>query len=208
MEEEEPEADFEQHDEDFIPVRIENVSVSNLGFIVFLKPNHDVRVLPIFIGANEAQSIAVAYNDQIPPRPLTHDLLKNMLGMLDCEITKVQVTSLIDNTFHGRIHFRKEGFEEMDIDARPSDAIALAIRYKAPIYVHKEVYEAAAILVKEGQSESGEEEKSENPEGVLQPAPINPIEKLKSDLSRALAEERYEEAARLRDELKRLESGN
>ncbi len=208
MEEEEPEADFEQHDEDFIPVRIENVSVSNLGFIVFLKPNNDERVLPIFIGANEAQSIAVAYNDQIPPRPLTHDLLKNMLGMLDCEITKVQVTSLIDNTFHGRIHFRKEGFEEMDIDARPSDAIALAIRYKAPIYVHKEVYEAAAILVKEGQSESGEAEKSENPEGVQQPAPINPIEKLKSDLSRALAEERYEEAARLRDELKRLESGN
>ena len=84
MEEEGPEADF--------------------GFIVFLKTSHEERVLPIFIGANEAQSIAVAYNDQVLPRPLTHDLLQNMLGMLDCEITKVQVTSLIDNTFHGRGH--------------------------------------------------------------------------------------------------------
>ena len=208
MEEAEPDPDFEQHEDDFLPVRIDNVSVSNLGFIVFLKANHDERVLPIFIGANEAQSIAVAYNEQVPPRPLTHDLLKNMLSMLDCEITKVQVTSLIDNTFHGRIHFRKEGFEEMDIDARPSDAIALSIRYKAPIFVHKEVFEAAAIRVKDGQSDGREEEKGESATGVLPPAPINPVEKLKSDLARALAEERYEEAARLRDALKKLESGN
>jgi uncharacterized protein len=205
MQEEEPGADFELNDEDFIQARIDNVSVSNLGFIVFLKAKGQDRVLPIFIGANEAQSIAIAYNNQVPPRPLTHDLLKNILGMLDCEITKVQVTALTDNTFYGRVHFQREGFEEMDIDARPSDAIALAIRYKAPIFIHKEVYESAAILVNDGNPEV--EAGQPMPLG-LEPPPINPIEKIKIDLARALSEERYEEAARLRDELKRLETGN
>jgi bifunctional DNase/RNase len=204
MDEQEPEADFELNDDDFLPARIDNISVSNLGFIVFLKVEGDHRVLPIFIGANEAQSIAIAYNNQVPPRPLTHDLLKNMLGMLDCEVTKVLVTSLTDNTFFGRIFFRKEGIEDLDVDARPSDAIALAIRYKAPIFIHKDVYESAAIMVKEGESEEGEAP----PGDILKPAAANPVEKLESDLERALAEERYEEAARLRDELKKYRSGN
>jgi uncharacterized protein len=206
--EEDSGAEFETKDEDYLVTRIDNVSVSNLGFIVFLKALRDKRVLPIFIGANEAQSIAIAYNNQAAPRPLTHDLLKNMLGMLDCEITKIQVTALTDNTFYGRIHFRKEGFQEMDIDARPSDAIALAIRYKAPIFVHKDVYESAAITVKEGNEEGEPVENTEEAPAGFEPAPINPIEKLKGDLARALATEQYEEAARLRDELKRLESGN
>ena len=93
----------------------------------------------------------------------------------------------------------------MDIDARPSDAIALAIRYKVPIFIHKDVYEMAGIVVKDS-TDSVEENQSEIP--VLQPSPINTMEKLKNDLQRALAEERYEEAAKLRDQLKQLEAGN
>ncbi|MEO7423675.1 MAG: bifunctional nuclease family protein [Fibrobacteria bacterium] len=219
--EEGPEEEFEAADDDFLEARIDNISVSNLGFIVFLKAIGDSRVLPIFIGANEAQSIAIAYNNQTPPRPLTHDLMKNVLGMLDVEVTKIQVTSLSENTFYGRIHFKKEGIEDLDIDARPSDALALALRYKAPIFVHKDVYESAAIMVKEG-GESGEGEDLEEAgmeeggtssgEGVRKkaesPASINPVERLQEKLKKALAAERYEEAARLRDELKRYESGN
>ncbi len=214
MEEGEREADFELSEEDFLAARIHNIALSNLGFIVMLKlqPDEslgetDDRTLPIWIGTNEAQSIAIAYNNQVPPRPLTHDLLKNILGLLDCEVTKVQVTSLADNTFFGRIHFRKEGIEDMDVDARPSDAIALAIRYKAPVFIHKDVWEAAAVVMKESEGE-GEEDEASVATGGLEPSSINPVERLKIDLERALAEERYEEAARLRDELKRLKAGN
>jgi uncharacterized protein len=218
---------FGLNDEDFLEAVIDNISVSNLGFIVFLKAVDDERVLPIFIGANEAQSIAIAYNNQVPPRPLTHDLMKNVLTLLDVEVTKVQVTSLTDNTFYGRVFFKKEGIEDLEIDARPSDALALALRYKAPIFVHKDVYEGAAIVVKEG--EEGESDPESEPEGgepgsqalseeervVRKPAAravpethMTQVEKLKEKLRKALAGERYEEAARLRDELKRIETGN
>lgn len=212
-----PEDGFEYDEEDFLEAHIDNISVSNLGFIVFLKVPGDARVLPIFIGANEAQSIAIAYNNQAPPRPLTHDLMKNVLGLLDVEVVKVQVTRLADNTFFGRLHLRKEGIEEVDVDARPSDCIALALRYRAPIFVHKDVYEAAAIVVKE--AGAGESALAEDPTG----GPGSPetetlpgekesragqAERLKEQLKRALATEHYEEAARIRDELKRIESGN
>jgi uncharacterized protein len=223
--EEEAEGDFNLDEEDFLEAKIDNISVSNLGFIVFLKVPGDARVLPIFIGANEAQSIAIAYNNQTPPRPLTHDLMKNVLGMLDVEVVKVQVTRLTDNTFFGRIHLRKEGIEDMDLDARPSDAIALALRYRVPIFVHKDVYEAAAILVKEADEgegsaghagagtaapgtgsapgPSGSQESNRSPDSHM-----GKVERLKEKLKRALAAEHYEEAARIRDELKHFESGN
>ena len=214
----EGEDDFVFEAEDFLEAKIDNISVSNLGFIVFLKVPGDARVLPIFIGANEAQSIAIAYNGQTPPRPLTHDLLKNILGMLDVEVVKVQVTRLIDNTFFGRIHLRKEGIENMDLDARPSDAIALALRYRAPIYVHKDVYESAAISVKEvgeggtpSETETGEAPASASEGAEPRKSPdtqMGKVERLKEKLKRALASEHYEEAARIRDELKRIESGN
>jgi bifunctional DNase/RNase len=209
----EGEGELEFDEEDFVEAKIDNISVSNLGFIVFLKVPGDARVLPIFIGANEAQSIAIAYNNQTPPRPLTHDLMKNVLGMLDVEVVKVQVTHLTDNTFFGRLHLRKEGIEEMDVDARPSDAIALALRYRAPIFVHKDVYENAAIIVKEaGEGEGAEDETREAAgPGRKQPGEeshVDRVERLKEKLKRALAAEHYEEAARIRDELKRFESGN
>lgn len=218
---------FGLNDEDFLEAVIDNISVSNLGFIVFLKAVDDERVLPIFIGANEAQSIAIAYNNQVPPRPLTHDLMKNVLTLLDVEVTKVQVTSLSDNTFYGRVFFKKEGIEDLEIDARPSDAIALSLRYKAPIFVHKDVYEGAAIRVKEGEEAEGdteaepeggepetvthseEERPTRKPAARVVPEPhMTQVEKLKEKLRKALAGERYEEAARLRDELKRIETGN
>ena len=204
--EEEPEGGLELDDADFLEARIDNISVSNLGFIVFLRAEGDSRVLPIFIGANEAHSIAIAFNNQVPPRPLTHDLLKNILGMLDVEVTKIQVTALSENTFYGRIHLRKEGIEEMDIDARPSDAIALALRYKVPIFVHKDVYEGAAIQVKE----TGAGEEAALSDGGLEEPHLSPspVDKLKEKLQKALNAEHYEEAAKLRDQLKRLQSGN
>lgn len=203
---------------EFLDVRIENISVSNLGFIVFLRPEGDERVMPIFIGANEAHSIAAAYNKQQLPRPLTHDLLKTVLENLDCDLTKVQITALVENTFYGRIYFRREEYEEFDVDARPSDAIALALRYEVPIQVEKSVFESSALELRQESKMPG----SDNPVSRLspdladleavkpnprmrEPDTQSPLERLQGELARAIADERYEDAARIHQELKEKE---
>jgi len=171
----------------FIEVKIENISLSNLGFIVFLKREGDENVLPICIGAMEAHSIAACYNNQSFPRPLSHDLFKGILKNLNCKIIKIHVTDLIDGTFYARI-FLLNGGKELDVDSRPSDAIALALRFGAPIYVHTDVLKAASVNLDKTKEKEAE--------------PIDPIQKLKNDLKKAVTEERYEDAAKIRDELK------
>ncbi len=197
---EEPSADIDA----FIEARVDSVSITNLGFIVFLKGDDPDRVLPIFIGANEAQSIALALNRQPPPRPMTHDLLKTMLESLDAAVVRAEITEIKDNTFFGRVFVKKAGVEDMDFDARPSDSLALALRWSAPIFVHRRVFAEAAVPVakqKEGEA------KMETHESTA-PAPVTPAEKLRVALKKAVQEEHYEEAARLRDELKRMQAGN
>ena len=178
-----------------IPVKIADISLSNLGFVVFLKHEEENKTLPIFIGVPEAQAIAVQFNKLKTPRPLTHDLLKNMLVLLDCRISKVVVNDLIDNTFYAKI-FLESKSEKFQVDSRPSDAIALALRFEIPIYVEEKVMEIGAVKVKnEGEVEEKEEPKSQ-------------LEVLQDELQAAVAEERYEEAARLRDEIKKLSGHN
>ena len=86
-------------DSDFVKVSIENISLFNYNFMVLLKPEDDDKVLPICIGHAEAHSIAAAYNNHKFPRPLTHDLMKNVLSELDCTLSKIQVTEIKDGTF-------------------------------------------------------------------------------------------------------------
>jgi uncharacterized protein len=200
---------------EFLEARLDSISVTNVGFILFLKVEEDeARVLPIFIGANEAQSIALALNEEPPPRPMTHDLLKAMLESVDASVVRVEITDLKDGTFYGKVHMSRGGFEETEFDARPSDAIALAVRYQAPVLVARKVFEEAAVAVKNkggDEAASGEEAAAEGSpdEGAKSESPpLSPVEKLRADLDRAVSEERYEEAARLRDTLKRLTSGN
>ncbi len=173
-------------DTGFIRVKIENISLSNLGFIVFLKKDGDENVLPICIGAMEAHSIAASYNNQDFPRPLTHDLFKNVLLTFDCEVVKIHVTELVDGTFYARVFLKNEK-EELDIDSRPSDAIALALRFQAPIFVHEDVLKVASVNMNQAK---------EKPE-----LPQDPVQILKDNLQKAVAEERYEDAAKIRDEL-------
>lgn len=178
-----------------IPVKITDISLSNLGFVVFLKNIEDDRTLPIFIGVPEAQAIAVQFNKLKTPRPLTHDLLKNMLTLLECNISKVVVNDLIDNTFYAKIYLENKS-QKFQVDSRPSDAIALALRFEIPIYVEEKVMEAGAVKVK------NEEEELQN-----QPAKTQ-LELLQEQLQFAVSEERYEEAARIRDEIKKLTGQN
>jgi hypothetical protein len=180
-----------------IPVTVTNVSISNVGFVVFLKSDKDDRRLPIFIGVPEAQAIAIELNDVTPPRPMTHDLMKNVLDILEARLERVVIHSLEKGTFHGKLVLACEG-QLTDVDSRPSDAIALALRYKAPILVAEAVMDEAGVLLDE-----------ENEEPEEEPAPVEDhVTKLKSDLERAIEEERYEDAAQLRDEIRKATRSN
>jgi len=185
-------------------VVIENISFNKLGFVVLLRREDSQDVLPIFIGASEAHSIAAAYNNQSFPRPLTHDLFASTLRLLDCSVPRVVVTDLIENTFFAKIFIVRNEEEMYQIDARPSDAIAIALRFASPIYVSKLVMQNAAVALPpktEGEEEE-EEEEAEEAES------IDPSVPLKRELDLAVSDERYEDAARLRDELKKILNKN
>ena len=112
--------------------------------IVLLKTTDGNRFLPIWIGQPEAASILMKLQGAAAPRPLTHDLFTDTLAQLDAEVVRVCVTELRENTFHATITIRQNG-SELDIDSRPSDAIALAVRADAPIFADDTVIEESAI---------------------------------------------------------------
>ncbi|MDP4193241.1 MAG: bifunctional nuclease family protein, partial [Bacteroidota bacterium] len=121
------------------------------AYAILLKEVYGVRRLPIIIGAFEAQAIALEIEGIKPPRPLTHDLLKNIIDNLGASVQEILIDELRDNTFFAKIIIEVSSMTN-DIDSRPSDAIALAVRAQAPIFVNEEVMKAAAFIP------SGEEE--------------------------------------------------
>lgn len=110
--------------------------------IVILFDEQGKKILPIWVGVFEANAIALQIEKVETPRPMTHDLLKNVIADLQVRILKIVVTELRDNTYYAAIHLEKSG-QELQIDARPSDAIALALRSDSPIFVNQEVLEKA-----------------------------------------------------------------
>ena len=116
----------------------------NTTVVVLLDPTRE-RVLPIWIGPMEGNAIALGMEKVNTPRPMTHDLMKNLLDNFQAAVTKVIVTDLKEDTFYAVIHLSVDG-KELEIDARPSDAIALAVRVEVPIYCAERVMEAAAEL--------------------------------------------------------------
>lgn len=130
-----------------IPVKVSGIVVdpiSNMPIVV-LKDELRNRVLPIWIGIFEANAIAIELENVKTPRPMTHDLLRNVISTLGAKVEKVVVNDLRENTFYAVIHLEKNG-EKLQIDSRPSDAIALAVRVKAPIFVEDHVFEKATVI--------------------------------------------------------------
>lgn len=113
--------------------------------IVILKDEINERTLPIWIGFMEASSIAMELEKTPRIRPITHDLVKNLLEKLKYSVTKIEVTDLRDDTFYARIYLQKED-EEYSLDSRPSDAIAIALRTDSPIFVNEEVIEKSKTI--------------------------------------------------------------
>ncbi|HAK56373.1 MAG: bifunctional nuclease family protein [Vicinamibacterales bacterium] len=123
--------------------------------IVILRDRDGQRVLPIWVGSAEANAIALQIENVSTPRPMTHDLLKNVIEDLHGDIQKIVVCDLKDNTFYALLHLLVNG-ESVAIDARPSDAIALALRVKAPIFVEESVIDEAKptdVALEKGDSE-------------------------------------------------------
>jgi len=188
---------------------VEKIQVDILGlstspasggaYALILKEVNGNRRLPIIIGAFEAQSIALEMEGIKPPRPLTHDLMKNILESTGNELSEINISELKDGTFYARLIF-----ESQEIDARPSDAIALAVRFGAPIFVADKVMDEAGFL-----PENEEQENVEAGAAVTPPpgkdSKVTKLEALRSALKEAVEREDYEKAAQLRDDIRRIE---
>ncbi|MBT3295098.1 MAG: hypothetical protein HN919_13800 [Verrucomicrobia bacterium] len=183
-----------------IPVSVDQLFLSNLGFVVLLKSTADGRTLPIFIGAAEAQSIALHVNEVKVPRPLTHDLLKNLLDFMECRLHRVEIVRIEEGTFYAALVLERDA-GEVRLDCRPSDAISLALRAGAPLFVDDAVM-AEAGRVPEATPDAQEQEGGSSHK--IRPR-LTPRELLEVQLKKAIKSERYEDAARLRDEIKHLE---
>jgi bifunctional DNase/RNase len=174
-----------------VPVRIERVTLDTASnrFVVILKDDSENRWLPIVVGPAEAQAIALQLEQVSPPRPMTHDLIRNILKALDIQIIKVVITELKDNTYFAVIEI-KDRTTIHPIDARPSDAIALALRLGTSIFVNESVMKKASITEQEESAETVTEK--------------DEIQVLNIELMNAVKEERYEDAAKIRDRIKLL----
>ena len=178
----------------------------NGAYALILSEIEGERKLPIVIGTNEAQSIAIAIEKEIkPPRPLTHDLFKNFCQRFDIKIKQVIIHKLVDGVFYSSVICERDGIEEI-IDSRSSDAIALAIRFEAPIYTYETILQQAGVVI---QIEKEIDEKSllkelftdENKNSENLDFKEKSTTELEELLKIAIQDENYESAAKIRDEI-------
>lgn len=162
------------------------------------------RRLPIIIGAFEAQAIALELEKIQPPRPMTHDLLRDTFQELEVDVTEVVIDELREGTFFAKIRYRHNG-DEHQLDSRPSDAVALAVRVDAPIFVAPMVLDEAGIVAEDESDISSITEQAEDTStGGEEEAGGTQLERMQKQLEEAVEKEDYEKAAELRDEIERL----
>jgi bifunctional DNase/RNase len=197
-----------------IKLTIKGISYSQTqtgAYALVLSEMEGSRTLPIIIGAFEAQSIAIALEKEIrPPRPLTHDLFKTFSDRFSIEIKEVIIHKLIDGVFFSSLICQKDGVEEV-IDARTSDAIAIAVRFQAPIFTYENILDKAGVFLKIedelGLNDLTEtEEISSEGEDLLEVDTTSldsklSVSELNDQLDKAIADENYELAAKIRDEI-------
>lgn len=163
------------------------------------------RRLPIIIGAFEAQAIALELEKIQPPRPLTHDLLRDLFDAIDADITDIVIDDLREGTFFAKIRYVYGG-KENQLDARPSDAVALAVRSDAPIYVVPDVLEEAGIPAEDETTPLARAIEEEEPREAS--IARSPVERMQAQLAKAIESEDYERAAQLRDEIEQMKKEN
>ena len=178
------------------------------SFALVLGEKPGKRRLPIIIGMFEAQAIAIEIEKIIPNRPMTHDLFKSFAGSFNFNIKEIVISDLKEGVFFAKIICEGE-FDSIEIDSRPSDAIAIGLRFNAPIYTYESILSEAGIELTDEIEDEGEldkelekikpkKESQSSQSGKLKDASID---KLKELLDQALEEEDYEKAAKIRDEI-------
>ena len=173
------------------------------GYTVLLKEKEGDRSLPIIVGSAEAQAIALYLEGVNMPRPMTHDLLVNVLENMDGEIKRILIARINNGTFFAEIEVSNPHTGEIIIDSRPSDAIAIALRTLTPIYISDEIMNSAGIDNFTQDSEVTESITSEDLSIEISDEMV--LDNLNEALEKAVLEEEYEVAARLRDRIKQLE---
>lgn len=188
-----------------IQIQVEKISFypPSKGYAILMKETTGNRFLPVIVGSFEAQSIALALEDVQMPRPMTHDLFCNILEDLSVEVNEVVISELMEGTFYSKIVLAgPKG--TTDVDARPSDAIALALRVGAPIFASESVMEEAAV-------QEVVEQPAKPVADLVDDDPIprsheDHMKRLQDQLARAVSDENYERAAEIRDKLKKLQT--
>ena len=200
-----------------VRLNIKGISYSQTqsgAYALILSEENGERKLPIVIGAFEAQSIAIALEKDIrPPRPLTHDLFKNFSDRYDITVKQVIIHKLVDGVFYASLICVRDATEEI-IDARTSDAIALALRFSAPIFTYKNILEKAGVILKINPEKDGKKtedsfvfdneifEKQDEIEAASDTTFKNlSLSDLKDLLKNAVQDEDNEVAAKIRDEI-------
>jgi len=218
-----------------LELEINEISITQLGFSVLLKPNHEERVVPIFIGPFETFSISSALENKKIERPITHDLTKNIIKALGSTVNKIIINDFKKGTFFAELHLevnQNKKVTTIHLDSRPSDAIALAIRFKAPIFIEEKVYTETSIDInllnqKSQETEAVEDlffdelldlteeeflsktlkDKTPQEQTVAKSNKtklLSESDVLQQMLKTAIQKEDYKEAAHLRDELKKI----
>ena len=180
-----------------IPVKVTKISYhsESKSYAVILKEITGEKCLPVIVGSFEAQSIALAIETVDAPRPLTHDLICDVITGVDSVLNTVRINGLEEGVFFAQLEIESTTLGKRNIDARPSDAIAIALRMDTPILVANKVIDEAGVL-----EESIEQEKPSKKKNQLS------LKTLKNRMQSAIDEEEYEIAAKLRDKISRLES--
>lgn len=188
------------------------------AYALVLSEEEGTRRIPIIVGGFEAQAIAIELEGLNPPRPLTHDLFKKFSDTFGIRLLEVNIHKLEEGVFFANVLF-DNGDRQISLDARTSDAIALALRFKCPIYTTSEIVDKAGIVLDfdqaqgagEGEAGPGLAEKKDPPaagkkKGRRSKLTEQPTEELKSMLEKAVANEDYERASEIRDEIRRRQN--
>ena len=176
-----------------VPVKVQKISFHppSRSYAVILSEINGKRKLPVIVGSFEEQSIALALESMDTPRPLTHDLIGLLIDEIDASLVSVRITDLEDGVFYASLDINGEVTGKRSVDSRPSDAIAVGLRMKAPIMISEKLFEKAGL------SES-DLETSKNSDKVLS------VKELEDRLQVAVDNEKYEVAAKIRDQINEL----
>lgn len=192
---------------DLVRAEIWTVAKTDQGNAVLVKPLEGDKAVPIFIGPLEAQNILLGLGEVEIPRPLTHDLLLHLLSDLETKLLRVDIHSFSEGTYYSNLILEHRG-RRLEVDARPSDSLALAVRADCPIYIAADLVDESGVSLEQlkqaavdADAEEGDDEPEQEPT-----AKDAELADLRSRLDLAVAQELYEEAARLRDEITRLEN--